>query len=42
MHYNGSSLLQWRSVRLDVTLDSGKIAGALCEVFDSQMKSATV
>lgn len=27
MHYNGASLLQWRSVRLDVTLSSGDLAG---------------
>ena len=27
MHYNGSSLLQWRSVRLDVALNSGDVAG---------------
>ncbi len=27
VHYNGSSLLQWKSVRLDVTLNSGDIAG---------------
>ena len=34
VHYNGSSLLQWRSVRLDVTLDSGNIAGKsmFCEL----------
>ncbi|XP_038229205.1 probable E3 ubiquitin-protein ligase HECTD4 isoform X1 [Dermochelys coriacea] len=27
VHYNGSSLLQWKSVRLDVTLSPGDIAG---------------
>ncbi|KAK7506010.1 hypothetical protein BaRGS_00002732 [Batillaria attramentaria] len=27
VHYNGSSLLQWRSVRLDVTLGVGDVAG---------------
>lgn len=27
VHYNGSSLLQWRSVRLDVTLAAGDVAG---------------
>lgn len=27
VHYNGASLLQWRSVRLDVTLNAGDIAG---------------
>ncbi|XP_033101041.1 probable E3 ubiquitin-protein ligase HECTD4 [Anneissia japonica] len=27
VHYNGSSLLQWRSVRLDITLQSGDVAG---------------
>jgi len=27
VHYNGSSLLQWRSVRLDVTLNPGDISG---------------
>ena len=27
VHYNGSSLLQWRSVRLDVTLTTGDLAG---------------
>ena len=27
MHYNGSSLLLWKSVRLDVTLNSGDTAG---------------
>ncbi|XP_075290613.1 putative E3 ubiquitin-protein ligase HECTD4 isoform X1 [Opisthocomus hoazin] len=27
VHYNGSSLLQWKSVRLDVTLSPGDVAG---------------
>lgn len=27
VHYNGASLLQWRSVRLDVTLGVGDVAG---------------
>ena len=27
VHYNGTSLLQWRSVRLDVTLGVGDVAG---------------
>ena len=27
VHYNGSSLLQWRSVRLDICLNAGDIAG---------------
>ncbi|XP_077866440.1 putative E3 ubiquitin-protein ligase HECTD4 [Saccoglossus kowalevskii] len=27
VHYNGSSLLQWKSVRLDITLNSSDIAG---------------
>ena len=27
VHYNGASLLQWRSVRLDVALNAGDIAG---------------
>lgn len=27
VHYNGASLLQWRSVRLDVTLNAGDVAG---------------
>lgn len=27
MHYNGSSLLQWKSVRLDVGLGSGDVSG---------------
>ena len=27
VHYNGSSLLQWRSVRLDVSLSVGDVAG---------------
>ncbi|XP_077996372.1 putative E3 ubiquitin-protein ligase HECTD4 [Glandiceps talaboti] len=27
VHYNGSSLLQWKSVRLDITLNAGDIAG---------------
>ncbi|XP_071946536.1 probable E3 ubiquitin-protein ligase HECTD4 isoform X2 [Antedon mediterranea] len=27
VHYNGSSLLQWRSVRLDITLKGGDVAG---------------
>ncbi|XP_059171920.1 probable E3 ubiquitin-protein ligase HECTD4 isoform X2 [Physella acuta] len=27
VHYNGASLLQWRSVRLDVTLSAGDVAG---------------
>ncbi|XP_076346000.1 putative E3 ubiquitin-protein ligase HECTD4 isoform X3 [Tachypleus tridentatus] len=27
VHYNGSSLLQWRSVRLDVSLNPGDVAG---------------
>lgn len=27
VHYNGASLLQWRSVRLDVTLCAGDVAG---------------
>ena len=27
VHYNGSSLLQWKSVRLDVTLSAGDVAG---------------
>ncbi|XP_062590799.1 probable E3 ubiquitin-protein ligase HECTD4 isoform X2 [Saccostrea cucullata] len=27
VHYNGASLLQWRSVRLDITLNAGDIAG---------------
>ncbi|KAJ8312853.1 hypothetical protein KUTeg_010226 [Tegillarca granosa] len=27
VHYNGASLLQWRSVRLDVILNAGDIAG---------------
>ncbi|XP_048853239.1 probable E3 ubiquitin-protein ligase HECTD4 isoform X2 [Brienomyrus brachyistius] len=27
VHYNGSSLLQWKSVRLDVTLLAGDVAG---------------
>ena len=27
VHYNGSSLLLWKSVRLDVTLNSGDTAG---------------
>ena len=27
VHYNGSSLLQWKSVRLDVTLGTGDVAG---------------
>ena len=26
-HYNGSSLLQWKSVRLEVTLNAGDVAG---------------
>ncbi|XP_055958013.1 probable E3 ubiquitin-protein ligase HECTD4 [Patella vulgata] len=27
VHYNGASLLQWRSVRMDITLGKGDIAG---------------
>ena len=27
VHYNGSSLLQWKSVRLDCNLNSGDVAG---------------
>lgn len=27
VHYNGASLLQWRSVRLDVALNAGDVAG---------------
>ncbi|CAG5121382.1 unnamed protein product, partial [Candidula unifasciata] len=27
VHYNGASLLQWRSVRLEVTLNAGDVAG---------------
>lgn len=27
VHYNGSSLLQWKSVRLDLSLNAGDIAG---------------
>lgn len=27
VHYNGSSLLQWKSVRLDVTLSPGECGG---------------
>ncbi|KAI8513246.1 putative E3 ubiquitin-protein ligase HTD4 [Branchiostoma belcheri] len=27
VHYNGSSLLQWKSARLDVTLSAGDVAG---------------
>lgn len=27
VHYNGASLLQWRSVRLDVSIGAGDIAG---------------
>lgn len=27
VHYNGASLLQWRSVRLDCTVNAGDIAG---------------
>lgn len=27
VHYNGASLLQWRSVRLDCTVGAGDIAG---------------
>ena len=27
VHYNGTSLLQWRSVRLDVTLGANEVAG---------------
>ena len=27
MHYNGASLLQWRSVRLDVVVNAGDVAG---------------
>lgn len=27
VHYNGSSLLQWRSVRLDITLSVNDVAG---------------
>ena len=27
VHYNGASLLQWRSVRMDITLGLGDIAG---------------
>ena len=27
MHYSGASLLQWKSLRLDVTLNVGDVAG---------------
>lgn len=41
MHYNGTSLLQWRSVRLDVTLGVGDMAGIGWErAIDSQAGGA--
>lgn len=30
VHYNGSSLLQWKSVRLDVALLPGKTGDKIC------------
>ncbi|KAH9492163.1 putative E3 ubiquitin-protein ligase HTD4 [Bulinus truncatus] len=42
VHYNGASLLQWRSVRLEVTLSAGDIAGIGWErAGDSQDSSQT-
>ena len=41
MHYNGTSLLQWRSVRLDMTLGVGDVAGIGWERSSEQTTTAT-
>ncbi|XP_025090246.1 probable E3 ubiquitin-protein ligase HECTD4 isoform X2 [Pomacea canaliculata] len=41
VHYNGASLLQWRSVRVDVTLGVGDVAGIGWERTSEQTPNST-